>query len=299
MKKNRSIRSLFSRSTGIFLFVLALILSRTPVLGQVEDSTDTRASSGKKLARPAFESPQLMDDQSVVVPAAKTLEFNLQHRFGTVNNGIEDLFGIYAPGANIRLGFSYTPIDNLSLGFGYSKYKKYLDFNAKYAILKQRKDWSMPISMTYFGNIAIDNRSDVYEETVHRLSFYNELIIAIRISDKISLQVSPSFSHFNAMDSLYSHDMIAVGFSGRYKFSDQSSIMINYTQQLTDHDDPDFHLKPGLTFGWEIATSGHAFQIFATTFQGIIPQENIAFNEYDYAKGEFLIGFNITRLWNF
>jgi hypothetical protein len=101
------------------------------------------------------------------------------------------------------------------------------------------------------------------------------------------------------MDSLYSHDMIAVGFSGRYKFSDQSSIMINYTQQLTDHDDPDFHLKPGLTFGWEIATSGHAFQIFATTFQGIIPQENIAFNEYDYAKGEFLIGFNITRLWNF
>lgn len=303
MKKSLSINNAISRGTGIVLFVIAVILGSTPVMGQEEEGkdndTDKKESPEKKLARPAFESPQLMDDQSVVVPAAKTLEFNLQHRFGLVNNGIDDLFGIYAPGANIRLGFSYTPINNLAIGFGYSKYKEYLDFNAKYAILKQSKDWSMPISMTYFGNVAIDNRSDVYEETVHRLSFYHELIIAVRVNDKISLQVTPSFSHFNAVDSLFSHDIFAVGFSGRYKFSDQSSIIISYTQQLNDHDDPTFSLKPGFTFGWEIATSGHAFQIFATTFQGIIPQENIVFNEYDFTKGEFLIGFNITRLWNF
>ena len=240
-----------------------------------------------------------MDEQSVVVPSAKTLEFNMQHRFGTVNNGLKDLYGIYAPGANIRFNFSYTPINNLSLGFGYAKLKQYLDFNAKYAIIKQRKDWSIPVSVTYFGDFAIDNRSDVYEKPVHRFSYYHELIIATRLSDKISLQLTPGFSHFNAMDSLYSYDMIAVGLSGRYKISDQSSLVINYTQQLTDHKDPKFKLKPGLTFGWEIATSGHAFQIFATTFQGIIPQENIAFNQNDFEKGEFLIGFNITRLWSF
>jgi hypothetical protein len=93
--------------------------------------------------------------------------------------------------------------------------------------------------------------------------------------------------------------MIAIGVTGRYKFSNQSSIVIGYTQQLTDHKDPTFNLKPGFTFGWEIATSGHAFQIFATTFQGIIPQENITFNQNDFTNGEFLIGFNITRLWNF
>lgn len=298
MKKIRSTKNLISRSTGIFLLVLAVILSG-PVFGQDEETTDEEESSDKKLARPAFESRQLMDEQSVIVPSAKTLELNIQHRFGTVNNGIKDLYGIYAPGANIRLDFSYTPINNLSLGFGYAKYKQYLDLNAKYAIVKQRKDWSIPISATYYGNLAIDNRSDVYEKPVHRFSYYHELIIATRLSDKISLQLTPSFSHFNAMDSLYSYDMIAVGLSGRYKISDQSSLVINYTQQLTDHKDPKFKPKPGLTFGFEIATSGHAFQIFATTFQGIIPQENIAFNQNDFEKGEFLIGFNITRLWNF
>lgn len=301
MKKSYLIKNLISRSSEIFLFTLLVILSGTPVFGQDEATPvpEKKEGSSKKPAKPAFESPQLMDEQSVVVPSAKTLEFNMQHRFGLVNNGIKDLYGIYAPGANIRFNFSYTPITNLSLGFGYAKYKEYLDFNAKYSILKQRKDWSIPVSVTYFGDWAIDNRSDIYDKTVHRFSYYNALIIATRISDKVSIQVTPSFSHFNAVDSLYSHDMFAVAIAGRYKFSNQSSVLISYTQQLTKQTAPNYNLKPGFTFGWEIATSGHAFQIFATTFQGIIPQENITYNQNDFKKGHFLIGFNITRLWNF
>jgi hypothetical protein len=101
------------------------------------------------------------------------------------------------------------------------------------------------------------------------------------------------------MDSGYQHTMWAVGFSGRYKISPQSSILFNYTQQLSSNSNQNFKPKPGLTIGWEIATSAHAFQMFASTFQGILPQENIMFNQLDYAKGQFLIGFNITRLWSF
>jgi hypothetical protein len=161
MKKSiQSANNLISTSAGIFVFVLAFVLSGAPVFGQDETTPEPekKESKASKPAKPAFESPQLMDEQSVVVPAARTLEFNMQHRFGLVNNGIEDLYGIYAPGANIRFNFSYTPINNLSLGFGYAKYKQYLDFNAKYSILKQRKDWSIPVSVTYFGDWAVDNR---------------------------------------------------------------------------------------------------------------------------------------------
>jgi len=288
-------------TTGVLLFLLAGMLGGAPVFGQDEAAAEPekKESTVSKPAKPAFGSPQLMDEQSVVVPTAKTLEFNMQHRFGLVNNGVEDLYGIYAPGANIRFNFSYTPINNLSLGFGYAKYKQYLDFSAKYSILKQKRDWSMPVSVTYFGDWAIDNRDDIYQKTVHRFSFFNELIIASRLSDKVSVQISPSFSHFNAVDSLYTHDFIAVGFSGRYKFSNQSSVLLSYTHQFTKQTAPNYTNRPGFTFGWEIATSGHAFQIFATTFQGIIPQENIAYNQNDFKKGQFLIGFNITRLWNF
>ena len=156
------------------------------------------------------------------------------------------------------------------------------------------------MSVTYYGNTAIDTRApENFDKEVHRLSFYNELIIAARITPKISLQISPSFSNHNAVDSLYQNDMIAVAVAGRYKFSAQSSILLGYVQQVTKHDDPNFDLQPGVSIGWEISRSSHAFQLFISNFQGILQQENIAYNQFDFTKGDILIGFNITRLWNF
>ena len=296
--------------TFTFIFLSLIFLFNVRAFSQDEEKKESDDS--KKPAKPAFASGQLMDDQSVVVPTKKTLEFNIQHRFGTINNGISDLAGIYAP-ANIRLGFSYTPINNLALGFGVTKTKQYLDFNAKYSIVKQTKDWSMPVSVSVFGNMAMNTKvkDAVIPSSVgqkYRYSYFAELIIASRITPKISLQIAPSFSHFNAMDSLYSHNMWAVSVSGRYKISPQSSLMFNYTQQLAKHkinesqnaSQPNyFKLQPGVTIGWEISTSAHAFQVFASTFQGIVPQENIVFNANDPAKYQFLIGFNVTRLWSF
>lgn len=261
---------------------------------------DEETSSDKRPVRPTFQSSLLMDLQSVMVNSKKTFEFDIQHRFGTVNEGITDLFGLYAP-SNIRLGFTYVPIENLSLGFGFAKFKKFVDFNAKYAILKQRRDWSIPVSVTYYGNMAIDARDkSLFEKSVHRFAFYHELIIGARFNSKLSVQVAPSFGHYNAVDTLYNNDIIAISAGARYKFSSQGAIVINYVQQLTDHNSPpNFELKPDLTFGVEFSTGSHTFQIFASNFQNITPQENNAYNQYDFTKGEFLIGFNITRLWNF
>ena len=223
----------------------------------------------------------------------------MQHRFGTVENGISDLGGVYASSANIRLALSYSPISNLSLGFGATKLKNYIDFNAKYALLKQTKDWSMPVSVTLFGNTVMDTHGNSYAKSIYRMSYFAEIIIACRISPKLSLQVAPSVLHYNAVDSLYRNDMYAVTVSGRYKVSPQSSIMFNYMQQLTNHKDPKFKQQPGVTVGWEIATSSHAFQVFFTSLQGIVPQENISYNQLDFSKRQFLLGFNITRLWGF
>ena len=282
-------------SSKLLAILPALLLAGHISFAQEEEKKD----DSKKPARPAFESAQLMELQSVVVPSAKTLEMNIQHRFGLVDNGIEDLYGIYGP-ANIRIGFSYSIIDKLAIGFGYTKLKNYLDLNVKYAILQQRKNWSIPVSVTYFANGAIDTRKgEEFEKSVHRYSFYHELNIASRLSSRISLQVTPSFSHFNAVDSLYKNDVIGIALSGRIKVTESGSVLFNFIQQVNGHSDPAFDLKPGLALGYEMATSGHAFQIIFSTFQGIVPQENLAYNGNDFNKGKFLIGFNITRLWSF
>ncbi|MEP1095584.1 MAG: DUF5777 family beta-barrel protein [Cyclobacteriaceae bacterium] len=273
-----------------------LFLGSYQVIAQEEDS-------GKKPVRAPFESAVLIDNQTVIVPAAKTLEFNMVHRFGTIENGKSDLFGLYAPGANIRLGLTYSLKDNLAVGVGFTKLNKYVDFNLKYAILQQTRDWSMPISLTYYGNMAIDTREkELFEESdnpgIHRLSSFNELIVATRINKRISLQVTPSFSYFNKVELGLNSYIVGVGISGRYKFSPQSSFIFDYNQQVTDHDDV-LDVKPNLGFGWEISTSTHAFQIFISSFQGILPQHNMMFNENEFDSEGLLIGFNITRLWNF
>ena len=280
------------------MFVSALFLLTTTIMQAQDETKDT--SADKKPVKNVFESSELMDVQSVVVPSAKTLTFNMQHRFGTVQNGFTDLWGVYAP-ANIRIGFNYTPINNLAVGFGYTKFNRYLDMNLKYSILKQRKDWSIPVSITYYGTAAVNTRTDeTFAKSAYRWSFYHELSIATKLNSKISLQVTPSFSHFNAVDSLYKNDVIAIAGGGRYKLSPQSSLMVTYMFQFTKYPtNPNFKLKPGVTIGWEISTSAHAFQLFFTNFQGIVPQENIARNSFDFFKGEFLLGFNITRLWSF
>lgn len=276
-------------------FLIAATLT-LPVFGQDEEAAKTPT---KEYARPAFESALLGEMQSVVVQTPKTLEWDFQHRFGPVNNGIKDFYGIYAPGANIRMGLTYTPIDRLAVGIGLTRTNMALDVNAKYAIFRQTKDNKMPVSISYFGNVLANTQAGTYKEELHRLSFYNELIIAKRFNSKISVQISPSFTHYNAVDTLYKNDMFAVGVGARYKFSAQSSIMINYVQPLMSHKDSKLNPVPGIAVIWEIATSAHAFQIFFSNYQGILPQQNIMYNQLKWGESQFLMGFNITRLWNF
>jgi hypothetical protein len=285
------------KTTKTFLTFLGLLFFvSNQLIAQDSEEKDDR---DKRPVRDPFESALLIDNQTVIVPSAKTLEFDMNHRFGVIENGASDFFGIYAPGANIRLGLTYSLIENLSIGIGYAKLNTYLDFSAKYAIFKQKRDWSMPISLTYFGNVAIDTRdANNFDKEVHRMSYFNELIIAVRVNKKLSLQVTPSFSHFNAVDSLMSNDIIGVGLSGRYKFSSQSSLIFDFNQQVTSHDDI-VDVEPGIGLGLEVSTSAHAFQIFVSTFQGILPQHNMVFSENKFDETGILIGFNITRLWNF
>src|ERR1035437_7379144 len=105
-------------------------------LTYAQDSTKA-VKEKTKAVKYTFNGTYIIDNQTVMVPVAKTIEFSIQHRFGVWNNGYKDFFGLYAP-ANIRLGFNYTPINNLQLGFGFCKDRSQWDGNAKYAILRQR-----------------------------------------------------------------------------------------------------------------------------------------------------------------
>lgn len=286
---------------GNLKYILALLL-------MVGLASGTRAQEESKKkerpVRPMFESAYLMDNQSVIVYQKNTLEWAIQHKFGSVANGGSDYFGLWGVG-NIRLGFTYVPINNLAIGYGITQSKMYQDFNLKYAFLQQTRSGSIPISITYYANMAIDSRETnelvYYNKFPDRISYYHQLIFARRISSKLSLQLSPSLSHFNAAPAvvedgevvaLRNNDHLALAVSGRYKVTSQGSVTLDYNMPLTDH--PANNPKSGFAFGYEISSSSHAFQVFMGQYRGLVPQEN----NYNSQSTEFQIGFNITKLWS-
>jgi hypothetical protein len=258
--------------------------------------------------RAPFESGILIDNQTTVIPSVKTLEYNIQHKFSPMDNGFSDLFGIYAPGANMRMSFGYVPLKNLQIGYGLSLAKMQSDFSAKYTILEQTRRNTVPVAVAVFANVAIDGRNDEAFGTeyafTNRLSYFTQLIVGRKISDRISVQANTSFTHYNATAFGVDHDRISVGFNGRVNLTPQSSILFQYDHPLfiegiTEYreDERVEHAKPNLGFGWEIRTSTHVFHIHITTAKGLIPQENAMFNRYE--TGDLMFGFSMIRLWNF
>jgi Membrane bound beta barrel domain (DUF5777) len=268
---------------------------------------ETQKQEEPKPVRDTFESDLLIDNQSVMVPSKGTLEMNIQHRFGTVNNGYEDFYGLYAP-SNIRIGMSYAPIDKLYVGFGFAKVNMTWDVSAKYALFKQMDTGGWPVSVTYYGNVAFDTRPNAtFANGTDRISFFNQLIIARKITNKFSVQVAPSLSHFNAVEAYQDengtvqpkleNDHFAVSVGARYKVTSQTVVLVNYDQPITKHttDNP----YPNISFGMEFNTSSHSFQVFFSNYYNIVPQLNNVYNSNDFREGQFLLGFNITRLWSF
>ncbi len=306
--------------------VSCMLFLHTSLLAQ--DSTTVLAATSKpakvKPVKNTFESVWIIDNQTVMVPVKGTFEMDIMHRFGTVKKGYEDFWGFFAP-SNIRLGVSYAPINKLNLGMGLTKSNMLWDASAKYSIITQTPG-KYPVSVTYYGNMAYDTRKDadksLFKYQSQRMSFFNQLIIARKITDKLSLQIAPSISHQNSVNGFYTKndstgkevykdmkfDHFAIAFSGRYKLTNITSIMFNYDQPLTKHNTN--NPSPNLSFGLEFNTSNHSFQLFMGNYSLLSPQRNNLYNsnnpfEYTDVNGakvkgnNFLIGFNITRLWNY
>jgi hypothetical protein len=286
-----------------------------------QDDEDVVIDDGYKPVRSHFESSWAIDHPTVVVPSKGTLEFMIQHRFGALDKGVKDLWGIYAP-ANIRLGLSYTLFDNLgigsfrgplAIGLGTTKSKYIQDVNLRYGVFRQTRNNRVPVSVTYYGNVAIETQRKVEQlpngRTSDRFSYFHQIMVSRRFSEELSLQIGVSASHYNVVAPEMENDHIAASLTCRYRFSAQSAVLINIDQPVTDHslNNP----QPNFGIGIEVATGSHAFQVFISSFNAIVPQRNNMFNQneglriYDDSKfadwkwSGFQIGFNINRLWNF
>ena len=144
-------------------YFLTFILA-TIVVFNISAQDEAEEKEKPRPERPAFSSAVLLDNQTDVINGAKTLEWNIQHRFSPVGEGASNLWGIFGP-ASLRLGFSYSLMDRIGIGFGLSKTgstgsNPFIDLNAKFKLLQQARSGGSPVNITYFVNMGIDTRPE-------------------------------------------------------------------------------------------------------------------------------------------
>lgn len=281
----------------IFIF-LTLSLLIYPVFAQ--DSTAVQEAS--KPVRFTFGTTILIENQTVSNPYKGSLELEIHHRFSLIEN-YHNLYGVFGS-SNTRLGLNYGITDRIMVGVGTTKDYKLQDLSWKYAILRQTEDNSMPLSLSYYGNMMIDlEKEEVFGpadrfRNIHRFSYFTQLIAARKINEILSVQVAPSVTYFNSVPQFadgtnYENVNFAVSAGARANLFGAHSVIVEYDQLLTKQNIA-VQPKPNLAFGWEINTATHTFQIFATNYSQIISQRNLLYNTNDFAKGKYMVGFNIT-----
>ena len=280
----------------IYLLYIILI---TPLIGQ-DDLLDILEDASVKpvIVESSFKGTRVVNAQSLELPRPKILQFMIQHRFGSIENGFYDLFGMDY--ATIRFDFNYGLTERLSFGVGRSSLDKIYDIFVKTKLLRQSSGTrSFPVSVLLYSDIGIDtkrkseNDPAVKDEYLNRLLYVNQLIIGRKFNRSLSLEILPTLIHRNlAPTNQDDHDLASVGIAGRYKLSNRISVNADYFIPLGDRSE---NYQNSLAIGVDYETGGHVFQVMIANSQGPYEYTFIENANGDFSTGTLYLGFNISR----
>ena len=280
------------------IYILYIILV-TPLVAQ-DDLLDILDEAPEKpvYTESAFKGTRVVNAQSLEIPKPKILQFMIQNRFGSIENGFYDLFGMDY--AMIRFDFHYGLSDRFSMGVGRSSLNKIYDAFIKAKIIRQSTGpKSFPFSVLLYSDIGIDTKrkSDndpaIRDKFSNRLLFVNQLIIGRKFNRRLSLEVLPTLIHRNLVPTAQDdHDLVSVGFAGRFKLSNRISINTDFFIPVGDRND---NYQNSLAFGIDYETGGHVFQIMIANSQGPYEYTFIENANGDFSSGTLYLGFNISR----
>jgi len=249
-----------------------------------------------------FKSTRIMNGHSIERMPPGQLDFRISHRFGTLNSGAYNLWGLDQ--ANIHFSLEYGILKWLMAGVGRGTYEKTYDGFAKFTILRQSTGAKeMPVSLSAFSSVAINSLKWADPERVNyfssRLSYVAQVLVARKISSSFSFQLTPSYVHRNMVATeLDPNDLFAIGAGGRMKLSKRVSLNAEYYYVANPKDYMSQQIYNPLSVGVDIETGGHVFQILLTNSVAMIEKGFIGETTGSWAKGDIHLGFNISRVFN-
>lgn len=281
------------KNVFILLLICSNVFAQDDLLKELED----KGINEKEFTSATFKGTRLVNGQSVETKKKGELEFIFAHRFGLLNGGAYELFGLDQ--AYVRLGLEYGVTDRLGFGVGRNSVDKTVDMYGRYKLIRQSKGaGSFPFTATLFSNMAIKTSPRKVDapgiQLEDRMSYTTQLLLARKFNSQFSLQLMPTFLHKNTVDKkIENNDLIVLGVGGRYKISKSVAITSEYHYRLNTPDANPYYNAFGC--GVDIETGGHVFQIVVTNTRGLTERAFLSETTGDVSAGDLHLGFNITR----
>ncbi|MBL4652252.1 MAG: hypothetical protein JKY53_05220 [Flavobacteriales bacterium] len=291
--------------TILFIVFTQISFAQDDLMNMLEE--ETKEELGNEKVQATFKTQKLISAQTTETVKAKTLDFRIAHRFGSI--GLYDIHGLHGFdfSNDIRMSFDYGITDNLQLGIARSKQNELIDGSIKYRLLTQTVNNKIPVSVAFLAQMAFTPQIDpdsLYLKNVHRLSYTYQLIIARKFGPKISVEILPTINHRNIIrkyvnnDAVEANTMLALGAGGRFKISPRTAILIDYFYIFSPYRQNNSGFSNPLGIGLEIETGGHVFHATLTNAAGIV-ESNFLPNTTESWKGLGIkLGFNISRVFN-
>lgn len=246
-----------------------------------------------------FKGVKIVNLESTKLLNEREFYFVVSHRFGSINNGFEDFFGL--DNANTRLQFIYGITEWLNISLSRHSFNKTYEGFVKYRLFEQSDRF--PVTIVGFSQIAVNT---LLEEALllrpvdmdDRLSFVQQLLVSRKIDDKLSLELAPTIFHEGYVDyEAQENSQFALGLGGRYKLGDRWSLNLDYGWHLNRAEGSPF--KNPLSIGVDIETGGHVFQLHFTNAQPTFESGFLGNALGDWGEGIIYFGFNLSRVFNF
>jgi len=293
----------------LVLLTFAVAYGQDDSLSVTEEEVELVEIPDDPYIRNTYNSTRIINGHSVETLGKGVLEFRIEHRFGDFagdNGGVQNMFG-FDNASDIRFALEYGITDKLMIGLGRSKgtgapYRSLIDGFVKYRVLHQKTS-GMPVSMTVLGvatGTYMKANPDVSEiahfpNWQHRLAYATQVNIARKFGNRLSLSLMPTFVYRNYVAAGDINALFSLGGSAKINITSTKAIIVEYYQNLHEDEVRTSGFKNSFGIAYEWDTFGHNFTINLTNSKGFVETQFIPYTFEDWAKGQFRLGFSITR----
>lgn len=289
------------RTYSLIFSIIIFFIGVASYPQDIDDLLSEAVSENTEEVIETFKSTHIVSGHSIERMLEGQLDFRISHRFGELNTGGYNLWGLDQ--ANIHFGLDYGITDWLMVGVGRGTYEKTYDGLLKFSVLRQSKGKkNIPVSVSILTTTSYNSLKREGNGTLpqwDRFSYATQLLVARKFTERISFEINPTYVHRNLVETeLDPNDVFSIGAGGRFKLTKRISFNVEYYYVFPPQRDyRSLETYNPLSIGFDIETGGHVFQLYLTNSLAMIEKGFITETTGSWLDGGVHFGFNISRVF--